>query len=447
MKFFLICFFSLLLMACQGNSSDNEPKQETETNSPPTVNTSPVSSSLKLSTNESTSFKGTLVSADDPSSNVRFLSLEQPKRGQLWVEEDQRTFHYDPIGALDYLDLSESYKETVNYKATNGDEEWTGELSITVDGLDNPDECSNIPTTTIDSSWWPIQTVDAGNCVTLDTGSLSSSKPAKWVVWTGKNGAANTTLLPYIGVDDSDPNLTFLPPSAGHYSLSWCPLDNSECIGSWRFEVQGEPTPAPTVKISGEFYPQTNTSLELKAINVISPDERPLTYRWLVFDSTNEQNATLVMDLTSKESSMNFFTGQTNRNLEAVVLVANDRFSIENTGFYSSVGGGFSYHIPRGLYGWNYQDVYVRDPNGPSPPKAVLAIDAVISDHQITKNEGQDIYHSIKVPAGESLVFDGSASSDPDGDTLAFSWVIYQIGSYQVKATSFRRKAHLYSRT
>jgi len=151
-------------------------------------------------------------------------------------------------------------------------------------------------------------------------------------------------------------------------------------------------------------------------------------YRWLVFDTTDANDVKIIFDLISPASTMSFNSGDVHRNLDVVVVAADDQFSIDSQGFVSSIGGGYQFFIPRGRYEWDYDYVYVRDPSGSKPPESLLSIVGSVIEH--TTYEDDYIYHDITLAEGESLVFDGSASSDPDGDELQFYWEVYRPGTF-----------------
>jgi hypothetical protein len=426
MKFLYVISIIFLLLACADDSKD-----------------SPLAANSLAITDEDTLLSITISNASNfeafiehPSGHdVVITRISQAQRGVLSVDSSRRVLTYNPKGSLDYLMLGEVYQENITYSAQINGQEISGELVLMVTGTELINVCDNLPKVVVDFSQLTehgSQDVQEGYCIQLDASVFSDNKTSQWSVWTGESGGnASEALFAYIGRDQSDAELTFLPPSAGRYHFAWCPIDNSECLASAGFNVQGREVVEPEFTVildSSTININSQVKLEVSTNSTEYMNGDRLSYRWIVADTTDSEQIDIILDVLSYSPSINFMSPKNNTNLDIMVIAAGESFNLTSQGFYTSFAGGNHYSVPRGLYRSNTKDLYVRDPNGPKPPQSKLVVTGETQAYDIVVGS-YFTFHQIQIAAGQSLMLDGASSRDPDGDALEYYWLIYHPGS------------------
>lgn len=439
MKFLYLISVTFLLLACAGDSKDSKDVKDDRGNNsqlPLAGNAVLISDSDTLMRLKATNVEVLKSYIKHPSnSDVVFTEISQANRGVLSVDSTRRILTYDPKGSLNYLNKGEVYQETITYSAKINNKDITGNIALSVTGSEFIDACTDLPKVTVDFSQKSehlVQDIQEKYCIQLDASALNQ-KESRWSAWAGPNGGnASEAFFTYIGREQSNAQLTFLPPNAGEYHLAWCPIDNSECLASARFNVLGKNLVEPKLSLTNNSVANVNSEVNVKAVDSSekAATDNTLAYRWIVADITDSENIDIVLDILSYSSSVNFTSPKNNSNLNMLVIASDDYFNVNSQGFRSSFAGGNNYSVPRGLYDTSTTSLYVRDPDGPKPPKSKLVVTGDTLSH-VTEVEDDATLHEIKMEAGQSLVFDGASSSDVDSDTLEYRWIFYKPNGAQ----------------
>ena len=348
--------------------------------------------------------------------DARYAVVDQPTRGRVVVSPDLKQLTYHAMQSFDYLQEGESAQETIQVTLLGDEENKTHALSFTITGPSNTSVCEG--RTIIDllpsEVNQPLTHIPEGNCVAVDAANVNDGH---WVLWTGESGAARPIMLPLIGVDATNPTLTFLPPTQGRYSLSWCPV-SAECLVSFYFYSDMPDTKkALAVALNVlSFHPEDEIYLSVSEKN--HADTTGYTYRWIIHNWTGEYHK--LVDILTTENKLKLPISMANNNYSIDVIVDDNIIQLE--------GGFNSGQI--GLYGkieisaqtiGNYEKlsdyVVIRDPDSnKKPPRLVVMLEG-----DATRYLGnEDKSFPIDAITGSQLTFDMSETTDENGDSLSY---------------------------
>ncbi|TWX70959.1 hypothetical protein ESZ36_04770 [Colwellia demingiae] len=363
--------------------------------------------------------------------DARYSIVNQPTRGRVVVSPDLKKLTYQAMNSFDYLQEGETTQETIQVTLLGEEENNTYDLSFTITGLPNTSVCDD--RTIIDlvpnEVNQPLPHIPEGSCVRVDASSLNNG--SSWAIWTGENGGARPIMLSVIGVDKTDSTLTFLPPTDGRYSLSWCPV-TGECLVSFQF-YSDMPNTKKELNVALHvlsFHPEDEIYLSVTEKN--HADTAGYTYRWVIHDWTGEHHK--LVDILTTENKLKLPVSLDNNNYNIKVVVDDNIVQLE---------GGFS-SVSNGLYGkikldantiGNYETlsdfVAIRDLNSnQKAPSLVVMIDGDATRYQGNK----DMPIVIKAIKDSQLTFDLSETSDENGDNLRYyiNGALYENSSSRI---------------
>jgi len=348
--------------------------------------------------------------------DAKYSVVTQPNQGRVIVSSDLTKLTYQPLNSFDYLSRDETAQVTV--KATLiGEGAHTHELVFTITGQNSPHVCDDRTIIDITASEvnQPLTHVTDGNCVRLSASQLNGGDA--WSIWTGENGAARSVLFSVLGINASDPNITFLPPAGGRYSLSWCPTSGS-CLASFYFYSDTATNKKELdVKLNiHNISPEDEILLSVTENN--HADTASYSYRWIIHDWTGEYHK--LIDVVTTTNRLKIPAPMTHNNYEITVVVDDNIPQLE--GSFTSTANDLYGQIKinantLGNYKKLSDSVITRDEySNKKPPILVVMIDG-----DPTRYKGdKDVVFTINTTVGSELSFDLSETFDENGDTLDF---------------------------
>ncbi len=321
---------------------------------------------------------------------------------------------------------------------------------------------ANLPPT---ANAGPDQSVAPGTLVTLD-GSASSdpeSQPLSytWSITTAPGGSTATIDDPYIV------NPTFTPDLEGGYTITLIVSD-------------GEKTATDTVTINsfiGNHPPTANAgpdqavhlsrTASLDGTASFDPEHQPLTYAWTV-DTKPEGSTAGIADPTSATPTFTpdktgtyvlgliVSDGELTSSKDTLTITVANTAPIAEAGSDITVLFGSTANLngsgssdPDGdilTYAWVITSrptgslAILSDASSPAPTfnpdvRGAYGFKLTVSDGDLTSEDTVIVTCSNNVPVanagtnatiefGQTANLNGSASSDPDGDSLSFAWTI-----------------------
>lgn len=361
--------------------------------------------------------------------SARYSVVSQPVRGRVIVSTDLTKLTYQPMASFDYLSAEETAQETIEVTLIGADET-VRELNFTITGQAEAAVCDDREVITITATEvnQALIHIPEGKCVQLDATKINDGN--RWVTWTGESGGGRPILLSTIGVNEENPLITFLPPAAGRYSLSWCPTSGECSTSFYFFSDMPSTTKALDVKLNvHNIHPEEEIFLSVTENN--NADTSGYSYRWIIHDWTDKYHK--LVDVITTENRLRLPVALTNNNYDIDVIVDDNNFQLE---------GGFT-SVSADLYGkiklrvdtvGNYQklgdQVIIRDTNSIKKPPTLI----VMIDGDSTRYQWSPITPiTVKVLAGAELTFDLSESFDENGDDLSF-----YINGFLLDATAKR---------
>ena len=349
--------------------------------------------------------------------DARYSVVNQPARGRVVVSPDLKKLTYQAMNSFDYLQEGETTQETIQVTLLGDKENTTYDLSFTISGSSNSSVCDDRTIVKLlpNEVGQPLPHIPEGHCVSVDASSVNNGN--SWAIWSGKNGGARPMLLSATGADTTSATLTFLPPTEGKYTLSWCPI-SGECLLSFHF-YSDMPETKKELDVSlnvHSFHPEDEIYLSVTEDN--HANTAGYTYHWIIHNWTGEHNK--FVDILTTENKLKLPISSDNNNYNIKVVVDDNIVQLE---------GGFS-TVSSGLYGkiklnintvGNYETlsdfVAIRDPNSnQKAPSLVVMIDGDATRYQGNK----DTAIVIKAITDSQLTFDLSETSDENGDSLSY---------------------------
>jgi len=206
-----------------------------------------------------------------------------------------------------------------------------------------------------------------------------------WTILSSPGGSS-------IGIDDPTAEITALRPDLpGEYRVQFQAMDGTEnCFFQFLVNVEDtSPNNPPDCDAGGDLTVAVGEPVELDGTGSSDPDGDPLTYSWVLVDAPGGITSSITDSTSAVATLIPEAPG-----LYTVELTVSDGEDSCATGIVISA------------------EVVVEN----DPPLCRLSADSIVE-------------------VGQEASMDASASSDPDGDTLSYSWAL--ISSPEGASSSF----------
>ncbi|ODA36226.1 hypothetical protein [Veronia pacifica] len=245
---------------------------------------------------------------------MRFIDVEQPKRGVLLVDKARQTLTYRPFKDFDYLmDDMPAEVQNINVTLTNGTQTVIKTLRLTVSGTASSPACHEGNSRRIEPGAWGDEPtiIEPDECIEMDASNYSPS--GRWDTIRSFNDI--TLFEALLGIDADSQIIRFKYPFYGHFWLSWCEGPNQCESDLWQVKTNLERSSiieAPKLERMAPEVAEVGTVFAASA-NVSDGNDSELFYHWTITDiSTNSvvlgnmitDSAQLDIALPSKTSDL-----------------------------------------------------------------------------------------------------------------------------------------------